>query len=61
MEQALWKSIFYKPIEEFRTRMRTAGQALQEAQKQEAQQQQGVYGGAGQPAVGSSVEVRPWQ
>eukprot|EP00798_Chlamydomonas_sp_ICE-L_P020559 gene20559-27351_t len=33
VEQALWKSTFYKPIEEFRTRMRTAGQAVQEAQK----------------------------
>ena len=32
VEQALWKSVYYKPIEEFRSRTKTAQVALQQAQ-----------------------------
>ena len=31
MEQLIWKAVHYRPIEEFRSRLRIAGQAVLEA------------------------------
>lgn len=45
VEQLLWKSVHYRPIEEFRNRLRVASQAVQQ------QQQQYRPGGAAGPSA----------
>ena len=37
VEQLIWKAVHYRPIEEFRSRLRIAGQAVQEQQQHAVQ------------------------
>ncbi len=55
VEQLIWKSVHYRPIEEFRSRLRIADQAVQQQQLQQQLQQQGR--GRGANGVGADVDL----
>ena len=58
VEQALWRSVFYKPIEEFRNRIKVSNQTQAQAAAQQGQLG-GAAAAAGAGAGGGGMVAPP--